>query len=97
MYILISVHTNGVCVNEFVADQKNTIENYVRDKGYKFVKKFGLFINDDLLHDYKIEHISKLMSKKNIIDVIDLKKTCVNCKCKINHNQEIILCVNCGR
>ena len=64
MFILIGIRTGGIEFPEYVSKKKSRLEEYLKEEGYYFSKKFGLYIDDRTNGgsgiDYIIEEIDEL-------------------------------------
>ena len=62
MYILIELRINGIESNELVSKHKGKLVRYLKEKGYYFSKKYGIYISKDIesVTDFKIEKIKEI-------------------------------------
>jgi hypothetical protein len=67
MYLLIQIGLNGERDYVFASKTKVKLEDFLKDKGYYFSKRVGLYINDKTVNikggsgiDYDIKFITEL-------------------------------------
>ena len=67
MYLLIRIGTNDIRTSELVSKSKKSLENYIKEKGFYWSKKFNRYILLYLIYIHSFNN-------KSLLDSIEISR-----------------------